>query len=619
LRYIIILFNLLIINILTAEEPFDSLKVYNSKDSIVVVANRYEVSIKNIAYSYQVVPRKQIQDLALHSALEVVDIHFPSAFLFEKKVMGYGIGTAGSGSLYLRGQGGKPNTGVLVLLNGHPDFMGIFGHPLPDVYGMDDIEQAEILAGPTSTVFGSNAMGGVVNLLTSPDYSAPLKLSAEFGSFNTYNLGVNYNRRYGSSGMFLTLRRKSSDGHINNSFFESTHLQGGWQYQLNAAWNLSLSGRYVPYKFDDPSRGDLDTLNIGGFGDIRRTTGEIRLENKTDKWQGSLQLYSNAGNHKFYDGFQSDDYSYGFSVYQHWKRQANFSLAFGMDLIRYGGEARNNFAFLPNGSPVINNDPHSLTSSGTYVLGFYSPVSDLNFKLGMRYQYNSLPLESIAPVLGVSYSPLKSIKLYSNFQTGFRHPTLRDLYLFPNANQNLEEEEISSLEIGGVYHFGRQNSIQVAVYQNDIKNLIQEIYSGPPPPFSTLQNSLRGNQSGIETKLSYYPAGKIGLQLSHSYIDPGELTAFNPAHQFKYLLMTSWSHLNFALYGKYIDQLYAGNNHMQQLPDYHTVDLSISTEIKQFGLKLRLKNVLDRKYLVLPDYEAPGFHMLFGLNYKLKQ
>lgn len=602
---------------LTAYSPDDSLTVYEMRDSIVVVANRYEASIKNIAYSYQLVPREQIRDLAVHSALEVVDIHFPSAFLFEKKVMGYGVGTAGSGQLYLRGQGGQPNTGVLVLLNGHPDFMGIFGHPLPDVYGMDDIAQAEILAGPASTVFGSNAMGGVINLVTNPDYKTPVKFSAEAGSFNTYNVGINVNRRFSNSGAHFTLRRKYSEGHLDQTSFESYHFQGGWQYQLNPVWNLSVSGRYVPYQFDDPSRGNTDTLNIGGYGDIKRGTGEVKLENKSRSLNGSVQLYTNQGRHRFYDGFESTDFSYGFSVYQHWKAASTYSFAAGLDLIHYGGEAENKYAYLPNGQPSVNEEAQQLTTSGAYLLGFFNPFRMVHFKAGVRYQYNSLPIHSVAPVLGISINPRSDLSVYSNYQTGFRTPTLMNLYLFPSANEDLEEERISSVEIGSQYRFHGQNSIQVAVYRNDAQNLIQTLPNPSPPPLFLFQNSGEAIQYGLETKLRVYPMEQTGIQLSYSYLDPDDLTAFNPEQQFKYMLMTRWDRFHAILFGKYVSGIFAGNDKAMKLPDYNLLNLSFTYNFSDVDFKLKLKNLLDTDYDILPSYKAPGFHVMAGLTYRL--
>ncbi|HFE64985.1 MAG TPA: hypothetical protein ENK14_11325, partial [Caldithrix sp.] len=164
----------------------DSLKTYHLADSIVVIANRYRVSLKTVTNSVDLIPVKDFPQVADYSVLQLVDMLSPAAFVFDKKVMGYGVGVAGAGNLTLRGLGGKPNSQVLVLINGRPDFMGIFGHPLPDVYGLDGIEKIEVVKGPSSAVFGSNAIAGVVNLITSSPTRNQVLFSARAGNYNTY-------------------------------------------------------------------------------------------------------------------------------------------------------------------------------------------------------------------------------------------------------------------------------------------------------------------------------------------------------------------------------------------------------------------------------------------------
>jgi outer membrane cobalamin receptor len=193
------------------------------------------------------------------------------------------------------------------------------------------------------------------------------------------------------------------------------------------------------------------------------------------------------------------------------------------------------------------------------------------------------------------------------------------LYIFPSSNEDLQEEKISSLEIGSIYHFTKQNSVQFSVYQNDIRNMIQEVYTGPPPPLMMLQNSFEGRQFGFESKLTYFPVHTMGFQFSYSYLNPDDLTAFNPTHQLKYLFLFRFNQLIISLYGKYIGKLYAENNKDMRLSDYNTIDMSISTEIRDISFKIGLNNVFDRKYKVLPDYQAPGFHIFAGIIYKLKQ
>ncbi|MEJ2051702.1 MAG: TonB-dependent receptor plug domain-containing protein, partial [Calditrichota bacterium] len=139
--------------------PPDSIRTYSFPDSIVVIANRYQLSLQSVTNTVDILPVKAYPEVAVHSILELADALAPQVFVMEKRVVGYGVGERGSGNISIRGMGGRPNTAILVLINGRPDFMGIFGHPLPDVYGLGSVDQVEVIAGPSSTIFGSGAMG----------------------------------------------------------------------------------------------------------------------------------------------------------------------------------------------------------------------------------------------------------------------------------------------------------------------------------------------------------------------------------------------------------------------------------------------------------------------------
>jgi outer membrane receptor protein involved in Fe transport len=72
--------------------------------------------------------------------------------------------------------------------------------------------------------------------------------------------------------------------------------------------------------------------------------------------------------------------------------------------------------------------------------------------------------------------------------------------------------------------------------------------------------------------------------------------------------------LQVSAYGRYVDALFADNNHNDQLPDYHVLNMRIGVTIKQWDIYLKLRNVLDRLYYVEPDYPAPRFFVLAGVN-----
>jgi len=595
----------------------DTLIVYNSSDSIVVIGNRIATSVRNLAYSYQTISGELVQRLSSHSALELIDLSFPSAFVLENKVLGYGVGSDGAGILNLRGIGGKPNTGVLVLLNGHPDFMGIFGHPLPDVYGNQDIERVEVLAGPSSTVFGDHAQGGVVNLVTEPQFNYLARLHFEIGSFGTQVYSFSLQKQINKNGLFFTLRRQKSDGHVAQTRFESWHVQGGWQRQLNKTWQLTVQGRYVPYQFDDPARGLRDTLNIGAYAKIQRGTAEISLKNRSQRLQGAFQLYTNLGHHEFYDGFKSNDYSYGFSVYQLLQYSAKLSLATGLDVIYYGGKAKNDFSFLPNGKPVVNPEAHHLTSAGIYGVAFYTPLPQFTVKAGLRYQYNSLPLNQLSPFAGISYTMASGINLYLNYQTGFRTPTLMELYLFPSANDQLKNEQVQSVEVGSSFRYSNSGNLRLAFFKNRLTDLIQALPNPIPPPLVQFVNGPKSNQWGAEVQLVQQLLPGLTLQLAYAYLDPDELTAYNPKQQYKFLFNFEKGDFYANVYGKYVKKLFAANQNQLPLPDYKVFNLQAGVKLNKFDLYLRVLNAFDEDYKTRPDLVAPGRQLRAGVSVRL--
>ena len=612
---IILIFLIVSVGTAAAGEPAadaDTMKVYDLQDTIVVVANRFELPLRKLTYTHQVISQAEMLALSTHSALQAIDYVYPSAYTLDKKVIGYGVGTEGAGSINIRGQGGRPNTGMLVLINGHPDFMGLFGHPLPDVYGTDDIQQVEILSGPASTVFGSQALGGIINIRTHPDYAKRVRVTAEGGTFGTYNTGLNLVFPVTDGGIFLSGRYQKTNGHIDQSGFKSVHLQGGFEYALDPVWHISAHGRYVPFEFDDPARGDIDPAGLGTYGKIRRGTGEILLENTGDELRGSTQIYGNWGHHRFYDGFESHDFTFGLSGYQQWNASKTFSLSFGTDLIRYGGQAENNL--VPPG--IVDSERHVFNSAGIYALGFYNGIDNTTIKLGVRYQYLSLPLNRTAPVAGITYNLLPNLRVYGNFESGFRFPTMNELYLFPPSNPDLKDERIKSIEGGIWYYWSGTNALRISYYNNDVDNIILATPNPAPPPPVRYSNSGKARQHGIEAQINMVPVTDISLQLAYSYLDPGDITAYNPKNQFKFVAAGHYGLLNVTLSGKYITGLFGDNYHLMPLPDYLLMNLEGSYEINGVEFIVKLQNLLNRKYFVYMtdtfDYPAPGFHLLAG-------
>ena len=141
--------------------PADSLIQLNG---VVVTANKIQVNRGSVPLSISVIEREEIEASSESALLPVLSERVPGLFVTEKGITGFGVSEGAAGTVNVRGvgQGNK----VLMLFDGQPQWAGVFGHALPDTYVASDVERVEVIRGPGSLLYGSNAMGGVVNIRT---------------------------------------------------------------------------------------------------------------------------------------------------------------------------------------------------------------------------------------------------------------------------------------------------------------------------------------------------------------------------------------------------------------------------------------------------------------------
>jgi outer membrane receptor protein involved in Fe transport len=98
------------------------------------------------------------------TVMDAVEDLSPAIFVTRHGVMGYGISTNGTGQMSIRGVGGSPNTDVLMVIDGRPDYQGEMGHTLPDFYSLSNTGSIRVIEGPASVLYGSNAIGGAIEV-----------------------------------------------------------------------------------------------------------------------------------------------------------------------------------------------------------------------------------------------------------------------------------------------------------------------------------------------------------------------------------------------------------------------------------------------------------------------
>lgn len=127
---------------------------------VVVTGTRTATDVRHLPMTVTVIDRQQLTEQHQTSVLPTVMQQVPGLFVTSRSMMGYGVSTGAAGGINLRGIAGGTGQ-LMVLIDGHPQYQGIFGHPIADSYQTLMAERVEVLRGPASMLYGSNAMGGV--------------------------------------------------------------------------------------------------------------------------------------------------------------------------------------------------------------------------------------------------------------------------------------------------------------------------------------------------------------------------------------------------------------------------------------------------------------------------
>ena len=132
----------------TLQDPHRTLPI----DEVEIRADRIRGDRRVTPLTVSILDRQTIDYESRPSLLPTLSEQVPGLFITSRGVMGYGVSTGSSGGISIRGIGGSPTTGVMVLIDGHPQYMGLMGHPIADVLQSSIAERVEVVRGPASTL-----------------------------------------------------------------------------------------------------------------------------------------------------------------------------------------------------------------------------------------------------------------------------------------------------------------------------------------------------------------------------------------------------------------------------------------------------------------------------------
>lgn len=260
-------------------------------DEVVVTGTRSETDIRHLPMTVSVVGRKQIEDSYQPSLLPTLVQQVPGLFITGRGVMGYGVSDGAAGSMNLRGIGGA--AGMLILIDGHPQYMGLMGHPIADAYQSMLAERVEVLRGPASVLYGSNAMGGVVNIVTRKIQQDGVKTGARigYGSYNTLQSEFSNFVKKGRFSSVVTGSYNRTDGHRDNMEFEQYGGYAKLGYEFNDFWNIYGDVNITHFNASNPGKTNEPMFD----NDSRITRGmtSFALQNKYENTSGALSFFYN--------------------------------------------------------------------------------------------------------------------------------------------------------------------------------------------------------------------------------------------------------------------------------------------------------------------------------------
>jgi len=570
---------------------------------VTIVASKITGVRGDISLTYDLIREEEIENSYNAPIFDLLDEKVSSFNVTQKGVAGYGIAGGSAGDVRIRGIGSSPNTNVLILIDGRPEFMGMMGHPLPDVYNSNQIEKVEIIKGPASTLYGSNAIGGVVNIITKKKKNEGISssLKTKYGSFNTSELVFSNRGKIDKTSYDVILSKIKTDGAREWSEYKNRSATIKFGYEIDDNYEISLAANHTNFRIYDP--GTVFELVEDHWYQVERNWFNFSLNNNSKRMTGSLKIHANTGYHRIYDGWRSNDYTAGLIFYQHLKLR-NAIVTFGIDYKKYGGSGKN-----------VDTDK----DFGKHNIYEYAPYVNMQYFLGnwilntgYRLEKNSVFGYEDAPKFAVTRSFSKgSVTL--NISKGYRSPTIRELYLFPAPTPTLKPEELWNKELSAKYNFNNYINVESSLFQFKGSNFIKRI--GQWPNFK-LENSGSFTNTGFELSISGTNNKDINYNLSYTRIKiDNSNSAYVPGHKLNLNATKNYKKLSLSASIQKVWNYYAADNKQKRLKDYIATKINlnyqISKNLKLFGI---IDNVLNEPYQIMCGYPMPKRQFYIGFD-----
>ncbi|MDP2938858.1 MAG: TonB-dependent receptor [Candidatus Omnitrophota bacterium] len=589
-------------NILNAEEDYQL-----DLEKIVVTASKLEQIYKKVPNNISIISTKDIEDSDSVEIVELLDM-LPSVNIIE-----YGSYGA-TKSVHTRG---AVSTQVLTLVNGRPINTPRDGQTDHNQIPLSNIERIEVMRGPAATMYGANAVGGVINIITKTGKEKmETKFTQKAGTFRTSYSAISNGYKFNNFDYFLNQDYLTSQGHRDNAYYRSSNTNLDLGYKLNDDNRISLFSGYNQSSVGSPGTTD-------SFDPDDRTISKKKFFDLT--WNGKilkeqdilLKLYHNSDRLEFIETFDPRDESV--HTTKEYGSDIQFSqLWFDVWRTTFGGNYKLNYI---NSSSTAK---HDYNSKALYVESETDLFNEnAVFKIGARWDDYSNFGDRISPSASLSTWFFDKIKLHGLVARSFRVPTFNDLYwpstAFEEGNPNLEPEKATSYETGvGIYLF-KSLKLDSTYFSTKFRDLIE--WQPVRTNFWQPLNVGRAKVSGLETELEYVMSKNLKINFNHTLLSAKDIATdnrliFRPRNLFKCNLnYKPISRFKIEVSSRYKSGRFTDAQNTKALSPYYAMDLGFAYELtKNCEFTLKGTNILNKQYQEQEGYPMPGTAIMSGVE-----
>lgn len=594
-------------------------------NDVVVTGTRNAVDVRHLPFTVNVVEREKLTENEQPSILPTLTQQIPGLFVTGRGVMGYGVSGGAAGGINLRGISGGTGQ-LMVLIDGHPQYNGVYGHPIADSYQTMMAERVEVLRGPASMLYGSNAMGGVINIVTRGMHKDGVEtnLNVGAGSYGTFQAEAANQLKSGRFSSTVAAQYNRSDNHRPRMGFEQygAHLKIG--YELSEHWNTFLDGEVSHFNASYPGTKAAPMYSANQW--ITRGSVSAGIENHFDKTNGGLSVYTNFGRHKIDDGtndpakptaryFRSKDNLAGVSWYQSARLFEGNRTTVGIDYQHIYGRAY--YTSKETGKTLETPNKQSGHSHRNEVAGYVDFRQDLTSWMtvdaGIRVDHHNITGTEWIPQGGVVFRPIENGSLKAMVSKGFRNPTMREMFLYPPSNTDLEPERIMNYELSWRHKLNAL-TYGINLYFLNGDNMIQT-QMGESGPRNVNTGEIKNR--GLELEGNYRINRHWSVSTNHSFLHMENKIVAAP--EYKGFAGANFNHGKWSVVAglQYINGLYTVLGENEKKEDFWLLNTTINYSVLD-NLRFWVKgeNLLAQRYEINAGYPMPKATFMGGVNFR---